>query len=69
VHQRAWRLLPVQVLLPAYWLLHTWAALRAARELIFKPAYWAKTTHGVTRVSREGTAPAAPAPVLTPRTG
>ena len=58
VHQRAYHLLPIQMLLPVYWLLHTIAAVRAARELIFKPVYWAKTTHGVTRLSRKG--PASP---------
>jgi len=51
-HQRAWHLMPMQVLLPVYWILHSIAALQAARELITHPVHWAKTTHGVTRVSR-----------------
>ena len=43
------------VLLPVYWILHSVAALRAARELIVASrCYWAKTTHGVTRLSRKG---------------
>ncbi|MEO8757790.1 MAG: hypothetical protein ABI398_08570 [Devosia sp.] len=68
MHQRAYHLLPIQMLLPAYWLLHTVAAMRAAIELITKPVYWAKTTHGVTRLSRNSAQPAA-ATALTPRTG
>jgi hypothetical protein len=52
VHIKAWHLLAVQALLPAYWLLHSIAALRAAVELVIKPSYWAKTTHGVTRKAR-----------------
>jgi cellulose synthase/poly-beta-1,6-N-acetylglucosamine synthase-like glycosyltransferase len=67
VHQRAPHLLPIQVVLPLYWLLHTVATVRAAIELITKPVYWAKTTHGVTRLSRT-TAPAGEV-ALTPRTG
>ena len=55
IQQRAFRLLPMQALLPAYWFLHSFASLRAAWELIVKPVYWAKTTHGVTRVTRGAT--------------
>ena len=54
IHQRAWHLLPIQIILPFYWLLHTVAAVRAAVELIRRPVYWAKTTHGVTRLNRGG---------------
>jgi hypothetical protein len=68
LHQRAGHLLPVQVVLPAYWVLHAIAAGRAAVELIRKPVYWAKTTHGVTRLGRGAAAPAGEA-TLTPRTG
>jgi cellulose synthase/poly-beta-1,6-N-acetylglucosamine synthase-like glycosyltransferase len=68
IHQRAYNLLPVQLILPAYWLLHTIAAVRAAAELITKPVYWAKTTHGVTRLSRTETPPTSVA-TLRPRTG
>jgi cellulose synthase/poly-beta-1,6-N-acetylglucosamine synthase-like glycosyltransferase len=56
IHQRAYHLLPIQIVLPFYWLLHTIAAVRAAVELIRRPIYWAKTTHGVTRLSRGGQA-------------
>ena len=69
LRQRAYDLLPIQLLLPVYWLLHTVAALRAARELITNPVHWAKTTHGVTRLSR-GRAPVMDGePALTPRIG
>jgi hypothetical protein len=68
LHLRALHLLPVQIVLPAYWVLHTIAAIRAAIELITKPVYWAKTTHGVTRLSR-GAMPEAGEVTPTPRTG
>jgi cellulose synthase/poly-beta-1,6-N-acetylglucosamine synthase-like glycosyltransferase len=68
IHQRAYALLPMQVMLPAYWFLHSFASLRAAYELIVRPVYWAKTTHGVTRLAR-GTAVPAGKPSLRPRTG
>jgi hypothetical protein len=69
IHQRAYHLLPIQVLLPLYWVLHSIAALFAARELITKPMHWAKTTHGVTRVARAGIAQPQGVKVLKPRTG
>ena len=47
-----WRLLPYQLLLPFYWVLHSIAALRAARELLTRPYFWGKTTHGRTRRAR-----------------
>jgi glycosyltransferase XagB len=69
IHQRAYALLPLQLLLPAYWFLHSFASVRAAYELIVRPVHWAKTTHGVTRLARgTGAAPAGEAR-LTPRTG
>jgi hypothetical protein len=58
VHRGAFGLIPAQLLLPAYWVLHSWAALRAAAELVVRPAYWAKTTHGVTRMVRGPVLPA-----------
>lgn len=54
VHQRAFHLLPAQIVLPFYWILHSWASVRAAVELITKPVHWAKTTHGVTKLARGG---------------
>ena len=68
IRQRAYVLLPLQVLLPAYWFLHSFASVRAAWQLISRPMYWAKTTHGVTRVQRGGVAAVGPAR-LRPRTG
>lgn len=52
VHQRAYHLIPAQIVLPLYWWLHSIAAIYAARELITRPMHWAKTTHGVTKVNR-----------------
>jgi cellulose synthase/poly-beta-1,6-N-acetylglucosamine synthase-like glycosyltransferase len=52
IRRRGWRLVPVQLLLPLYWLLHSAAALNAAQQLIFRPYFWGKTTHGRTRQKR-----------------
>lgn len=46
------RLLPAQLLLPLYWVLHSAAALLALRELLTRPYFWAKTTHGKSRMAR-----------------
>jgi len=61
------RLLPAQLLLPLYWVLHSVAALLALRELLTRPYFWAKTTHGKSRMARNidkdvPIATAAPAP-------
>lgn len=45
-------LLPVQALLPFYWLLHGVAVVRATWELVRQPHVWVKTKHGQTRVRR-----------------
>lgn len=39
------RLLPAQVLLPAYWVLIGLATIRAAHELLTRPFYWFKSPH------------------------
>jgi cellulose synthase/poly-beta-1,6-N-acetylglucosamine synthase-like glycosyltransferase len=60
-HQGAMHLLPMQLLLPAYWVLHSIATLNAAVELFRRPSHWSKTTHGVTRQARRrAEAPAFP---------
>lgn len=41
-----------QTLLPAYWILHAVAAVRAAIELLVRPYFWSKTRHGETRMVR-----------------
>jgi len=69
IHQRAYTLLPMQLLLPAYWFLHSAASIRAAYELIRKPMYWAKTTHGVTKTDAEARQYPRAGPLLRPRTG
>ncbi|RUT34495.1 glycosyltransferase [Arsenicitalea aurantiaca] len=63
------RLIFHQLLLPVYWVLHSAATLRAARELITHPYFWAKTRHGATRMRRdfrEQTHSVTPAPVAAP---
>jgi hypothetical protein len=54
-------LIPVQVLLPIYWMLHSLAGLRALHELITRPYFWAKTQHGETRLTRQRSGRGAPA--------
>jgi cellulose synthase/poly-beta-1,6-N-acetylglucosamine synthase-like glycosyltransferase len=43
-----WRIAVFAPLLPAYWLLHSIAAWRAAHQAIFDPHRWEKTPHGLT---------------------
>jgi cellulose synthase/poly-beta-1,6-N-acetylglucosamine synthase-like glycosyltransferase len=45
-------LLPFQILLPLYWVLHSVAAVRAAFDLLKRPHHWAKTEHGLTAMVR-----------------
>lgn len=52
VRRRAWHLMPQQLLLPVYWIMHSIAALRAAHQLLFRPYFWGKTAHGRTRQAR-----------------
>ncbi len=49
---RQLHLLPYQIGLPFYWVLHSIAALRAAYELLTRPYFWGKTEHGQTRMRR-----------------
>jgi cellulose synthase/poly-beta-1,6-N-acetylglucosamine synthase-like glycosyltransferase len=46
------RLLPAQLLLPFYWVLHSVAAVLAVYELLARPYFWAKTSHGKSRLAR-----------------
>jgi cellulose synthase/poly-beta-1,6-N-acetylglucosamine synthase-like glycosyltransferase len=43
--QRRYRLFPLQMLLPFYWLLMAWATLSAMYELVERPFHWTKTEH------------------------
>jgi cellulose synthase/poly-beta-1,6-N-acetylglucosamine synthase-like glycosyltransferase len=49
--RRRYRLVLWALLNPAYWLLHSIAAYKAAIQLITKPHYWEKTQHGLSRVA------------------
>lgn len=51
--RRYYDLVPVGVLLPAYWVLHSIAAYKAFWQLLFNPHYWEKTTHGTSSVTRD----------------
>lgn len=46
------QLLPHQLGLPIYWVLHSIATVRALHELLVRPYFWAKTEHGRTKLKR-----------------
>lgn len=46
-------LVPVGILLPVYWILHSIAAYKAFWQLIFNPHYWEKTEHGTSSVTQK----------------
>lgn len=46
-------LVPVGILLPAYWVLHSVAAYKAFWQLLFNPHYWEKTEHGTSSVTQQ----------------
>ena len=50
--RKYYELVPVGVLLPVYWVLHSIAAYKAFWQLLFNPHYWEKTTHGTSRVTQ-----------------
>jgi cellulose synthase/poly-beta-1,6-N-acetylglucosamine synthase-like glycosyltransferase len=52
IRQRQPELGVYQVLLPVYWLLHAFAAVRATVELLTRPYFWSKTVHGKTKMKR-----------------
>ncbi len=45
-HQRP-ELIPFALLIPVYWLMISWAAVYALRDLIVRPFHWHKTKHGL----------------------
>jgi hypothetical protein len=45
----SYSLVKYALLTPAYWVLMSLAAVKAAWQLITKPFYWEKTTHGLTK--------------------
>lgn len=51
--RRYYDLVPVGVLLPFYWVLHSIAAYKAFWQLIFNPHYWEKTEHGTSSVTQQ----------------
>lgn len=46
-------LVPVGILLPVYWVLHSIAAYKAFWQLLFNPHYWEKTEHGTSSVTQK----------------
>jgi cellulose synthase/poly-beta-1,6-N-acetylglucosamine synthase-like glycosyltransferase len=50
--RKYYELVPVGVLLPVYWVLHSIAAYKAFWQLIFNPHYWEKTQHGTSKVTQ-----------------
>ncbi|PPF79227.1 family 2 glycosyl transferase [Subtercola sp. Z020] len=43
-----WRVAMFALLNPAYWILHSISAWRAAWQIVFSPHHWEKTPHGLT---------------------
>ncbi|RYE87634.1 MAG: glycosyltransferase [Hyphomicrobiales bacterium] len=50
--RRYFDLVPVGILLPVYWILHSIAAYKAFWQLCFNPHYWEKTEHGTSKVTQ-----------------
>ncbi len=46
-------LVPVGILLPFYWVLHSVAAYKAFWQLLYNPHYWEKTEHGTSSVTQQ----------------
>ena len=46
-------LVPVGILLPVYWVLHSIAAYKAFWQLLYNPHYWEKTEHGTSIVTQQ----------------
>ncbi|HOO33839.1 MAG TPA: glycosyltransferase [Thermotogota bacterium] len=47
--RKNYSLIPVSLLNPFYWLLHSVAAYKALGQLLYKPHYWEKTVHGLSK--------------------
>ncbi len=47
LNRRYYDLVKHAVITPLYWLMMSWAAYKAAGQLIVNPHYWEKTTHGL----------------------
>jgi len=49
-----YKLIPVALLNPFYWLLHSFASYKALSQLLTKPHYWEKTVHGLSKSEKKG---------------
>ncbi|MDQ6696550.1 MAG: glycosyltransferase [Actinomycetota bacterium] len=47
LRRRTYHLVAFSLLLPVYWVLHSFAAWRALVHLLWKPDHWEKTPHGI----------------------
>lgn len=45
--RRQWDLVKYAFLAPGYWLMMSYASIKALQSIIFAPHYWEKTTHGL----------------------
>jgi hypothetical protein len=54
--RRYYELVPVGLMLPAYWVLHSIAAYKAFWQLLFRPHYWEKTEHGTSAITQKSLA-------------
>ena len=54
--RKQWKGMTLAALLfPFYWVLHSFAGIKAAWQLLIKPDYWEKTSHGLSRISQIST--------------
>jgi len=47
--RRNFSLIPISLLNPFYWLLHSAASYKALWQLLYKPHFWEKTVHGLAK--------------------
>ena len=51
--RKYYNLVPIGIMLPFYWILHSIAAYKAFWQLVANPHYWEKTTHGTSRMTKD----------------
>ena len=58
--RQIWDLAPYAILMPAYWVLISIAAVKGAWQLFWNPWYWEKTVHGLAPPPAAGSNPRSP---------
>jgi len=47
------RYIPLALLMPLYWMLHSIASWKGFIQLIRNPHYWDKTSHGISKIKNK----------------